>query len=442
MRDWISEATFRIFKWCMMMMALGAYAIGPVPIPWLGQITAIAVAVWLGFKARVKLPPGMTVFTVFFVYAVVVTLAKSAFGDYHLIMPSNSTTGYFTFINLRFFTLASFGAFTVCTYWLLTRGYRPEIMRFLAFLCLFLSVSALYIYIAQVYGLPEPPRTRVGTTGGEQATKFSYAFHRAMGTFREPSHLAEFMILPILATLSQTGRLFTISRVFGIITLFLTGSLTGIMSLFTGLTAGFILFPYMSAKTFRILGRLVIIVFVGMVGFTAAVSGYKGQVDLVTVLWQRVEPIAEKGAAKSNRDYIYNYFKKQELQWIGDGLGNSNLKFAQAMNSGVPVAFLNIFVNFVLSLGYFGFGMFIVFLLTPFFLLLMNRNYKYESVHYLILASFVAWMVAFSVHSEELSLSFAVVYALIVHAFSEQKTEGVKPSSSVYIGAKQVVGLR
>jgi len=423
MTDRLPATALRAFKACLLLMSLGAYALGPVPIPWIGQMVAIGMAVWLGFKAQVRLPPGMTIFTVFFIYAVAVTLGRSAIGDYHLIMPQNATTGYFTFINLRFFTLASFGAFIVCTYWLLLRGYRPEIMRFLAWLCLFLSVSALYIYIAQVYGLPEPPRTRLGTTGGEQATKFTYAFHRAMGTFREPSHLAEFMILPILASLSASGRLFTLARVFGIIVLFLTGSLTGIMSLIAGLAAGFVLFPYMSARTFRILGRLVVIVLIGMVGFTAAVSGYKGQVDLITVLWSRVEPIAEKGASKSNRDYIYHYVKKQELEWIGDGLGNSNLKFAKAMNSGVPVAFLNLFVNFLLSLGFFGFGMFIVFLLTPFILLMMNRRYKYESVHYLILASFVAWIIAFSVHSEELSLSFAVVYALLVHAFAEQKPE-------------------
>lgn len=442
MKDRMSEVAFRAFKTCMIFMALGAYAIGPVPIPWIGQIVAIGLAAWLGFKARVALPPGMTIFTVFFFYAVAVTLGKSALGDYHLIMPQNSTTGYFTFINLRFFTLASFGAFTVATYWLLVRGYRPEIMRFLAWLCLALSISALYIYVAQVYGLPELPRTRLGTTGGEQATKFTYAFHRAMGTFREPSHLAEFMILPILATLSTSGRIFTAARVFGIIVLFLTGSLTGIMSLMVGLAAGFVLFPYMSGRTFRTLWRLVVIVCVGMAGFTVAVSGYKGKVDLITVLWSRMEPIAEKGAAKSNRDYIYNYFKKQELEWIGEGLGNSNLKFAKAMNSGVPVAFLNLFVNFLLSLGYFGFGMFIIFLLTPFMLLLMNRRYKYESVHYLILAAFVAWMIAFSVHSEELSLSFAVVYALIVHAFSEAKPERAAPISGVGVNAQQVFAAR
>jgi len=83
---------------------------------------------------------------------------------------------------------------------------------------------------------------------------------------------------------------------------------------------------------------------------------------------------------------------------------------------------LNLFVNFELSLGYIGLALFIVFLVTPFFILFANRGYLFEPDHFFILASFFGWLVVFFAHSEELSFHFAITYALLIHAFIQMKT--------------------
>ena len=413
---------YRLFALTLVLNALGAYSLFGVPMQWMSQVLTIYLFMWIGFKSNLRLAPGMVLFVFLFVYALLVTSYKSVTGDYYRFIPPKATTSYFPYLALRFFTFASFGAIAFATYWLLLRGYRKKVLEFLALLCLYFSLAALYIYVAQTYGLPEPPRSRVGTSGGEQMTTFTYAFHRAMGTFREPSHLAEWLILPLLVTLTQKGWKFTVARVVGITTLFLTGSLTGMGAILGGLASALIvLFAYMSADTFRALGRLATVIFVGLFGFGAAVGGAKGEVDLFGVLWARIEPILNKGAGQSNRNYVVHYFEQQEIEWFGVGLGNSNLKFTNAIGVDSTVAFLNIFLNFALSLGYIGLGVFLLFLLTPFVILFSNRRYKYESDHFMILAAFFGWIIAFSVHSEELSIPFGVTYALLVHSFAQQK---------------------
>ena len=82
---------------------------------------------------------------------------------------------------------------------------RPIVQRTTAVgvLC---AAMALYIYVAQLSGLPEPPRTRMGTGGDQQATTFTYAFHRAMGTFQEPGDLASWLVLPLFLSFLARGR--------------------------------------------------------------------------------------------------------------------------------------------------------------------------------------------------------------------------------------------
>ncbi len=422
MTDMIATTGFRLYIVTLVLHALAAYALGPVPFPWFAQVIAICLFFWIGFKAGLRFAPGMVLFCIFFIYAMLVTSYQSIVGEYYRFMPAKATTGYMFYVSLRFFTIASFGSMVFVTFWLLTKGYKEKIVRLLAGLCLFISVAAIYIYIAQIYGLPEPPRTRIGTLGGEQAVHFTYAFHRALGTFREPSHLAEWLVLPLFMSFSQSGRLFYAARFFGVSALLLTGSLTGIGAVSAGMAAGFLfMIPYMNAAVVKSVVRIVLVAAIGMSVFSMLVSSNDNKNQgLIEVLAARLEPMKEKGFGKSNRDYVYSYLEKQQIPWFGEGLGNANLRFTQATGFDATASFLNIFVNIEMSLGMIGLAIFIGFLVTPFLVLLSNRRYKFDSDHYLILASFFGWIVVYIAHSEELYFHFAITYALLIHAFMQR----------------------
>lgn len=407
----------------LVLHALAAYAIGPIPFPWFAQILAMYLLLWVGFKSGLRIAPGMVLFAFFFIYSMLVTSYQTIIGEYYRFMPPKATTPYLFYVILRFMTMASFGSLVYVTFWFLTRGWKDRLVRLMTILCLVFSLAAIYIYIAQIYGLPEPPRTRMGTGGGEQNIKFTYAFHRALGTFREPSHLAEWLVLPIFMSFAGTGWLFVSARAAGVLALLLTGSLTGLSAILAGMAAAFLfLMPFMSMAVVKGVMKMVMIGFLGMSGFSLLVSSNSSKgASLIDTISKRVEPLKEKGIGQSNRNYVYNYLAKKDIPWFGEGLGNSNLSFTQATGLDATASFLNLFINFELSLGYIGLSIFIVFLVTPFFILFANRGYKFEADHFFILASFFGWIVVFFAHSEELSFHFAVTYALLIHAFIQQK---------------------
>lgn len=417
----LTRIAYRMLVLILLLHALAAYAAGPVPFPWFAQLLAMYLFMWVGFKSGLRIAPGMVLFSFFFIYALLVTSYESIVGEYYRYMPPKATTPYLFYVTLRFMTMASFGSLVFVTFWFLVRGWKPQIIRLMAGLCLFISLAAIYIYLAQIYGWPEPPRTRMGTGGGEQSIKFTYAFHRALGTFREPSHLAEWLVLPLFMTFTQGGLLFYSARAAGVLALLLTGSLTGIGAVLGGMAGAFIfMMPFMSMAVVKSVVRMIVLGFIGLSVFSMVVSSKSSKgTDLIDVLAKRVEPLKEKGVGQSNRNYVYNYLAAKEIPWFGEGLGNSNLKFTQATGLDATASFLNLFINFELSLGYIGLGLFVIFLVTPFFILFANRRYKFESDHYLILASFFGWLFVFFAHSEELSFHFALIYSMLIHSFMQ-----------------------
>jgi hypothetical protein len=420
----LTHSAYRMLVVTLVLHALAAYAIGPVPFPWLAQLMAMWMFLWVGFKSGLRIAPGMILFSFFFIYALLVTSYQTIIGEYYRFMPPKATTPYLMYIALRFMTMASFGSLVFVTFWFLVRGWKPQIINLMTNLCLFISLAALYIYIAQIYGLPEPPRTRLGTGGGEQSIKFTYAFHRALGTFREPSHLAEWLVLPLFMSFASRGWKSYAARGCGVLALLLSGSLTGIGAILGGMAAGFIfMMPFMSMAVVKTVMRMVIIGAIGVSSFSLFVSSKDSKgTDLVEVLSKRVEPLKEKGIGQSNRNYVYSYLEHTEILWFGTGMGNSNLQFTQATGLDATASFLNLFVNIELSLGYIGLALFIIFLVTPFFILFANRGYQFEPDHFMVLASFFGWLIVFFAHSEELSFHFAIIYALLLHAFLQKKS--------------------
>ena len=412
--------------------ALAAYAVFSVPLPWIAQTATVGLAFYLFCQTKLRLTPGTSIFCIFVAYALIDTICQSIFQDYASFLPVKATSSYLAYISLRFISLIIFVCTMTIAYWLLQKGFQRRLIRDLSLVGGFFSLVAIYIYFAQLYGWYEPPRTRMGTSGGEQSIIFSYAFHRAMGTFREPSHLAEWLILPMFASFACNERWAWLCRTTSMVALLLTGSLTGIVAIVGGLFISL----FLNRNFFRVglvsVGRFILPIGMGMIAFSLiAVSRDHSSFSLTDTIWGRIEPMLSGGVESSDRSYVYDYFKKQNISFFGDGIGNSNLKFTHDMSIDATASFLNVFVNYLLSLGLIGTIIFCFFLIYPYLCRLMNPDSKSTSALFYLGSAYIAWIIAYMVHTEEPSFHFAILYALLIFGYRARLPRAVVPKRIV-----------
>jgi hypothetical protein len=396
--------------------ALGAYSLGPIPIQWLTQFGLLGVAGCLLLANRLPRFPGLGLLAVLTGWAAVVTLGNLMLRDYPVLMPPQATAPYPVYMALRFLNLLAFAAAVGLTFWLLRLGHRETLVRRVVWIGTLAALAGVYIYFAQVQGWWEPGRSRTGTDGGEQTTLFAYAFHRAMGTFREPSHFAEWLVLPFFLSFAHRGRGKHLHTGAMAAALLLTGSLTGILAIVGGLTGALALGNPFRGGRLKVPLRLAVAAGVGLVLFNAvAVGNSAGETaDLFKVLTTRIEPILEGGLGQSNRYYVYDYVASQPIPLLGSGLGHAQMHFSLAHGATVITSFLSLYLNTLFSLGVPGLAMLLLLLGFPVVGLARQRRYGTRPELMPLMAAYLGWLVMFVVHSEELSLVFGVLFALMV----------------------------
>jgi hypothetical protein len=172
-------------------------------------------------------------------------------------MPSSATTNYYLFIFLRFFVFFGYLLTFFCTYNLCIIYNSYKIIKFFEIIFSIVLFIGIYIYLAQILDFWEPLRNRIGTGGQnfiESSVSFSYAFHRLLGTFREPSHFAEWIVGPLLIVLSKLksspNKYRLILAALGIVCLILSGSLLGILGFASGLFMMFFFGSFKLSKNF------------------------------------------------------------------------------------------------------------------------------------------------------------------------------------------------
>ncbi|MBT4763101.1 MAG: hypothetical protein HOO06_15520 [Bdellovibrionaceae bacterium] len=415
-----------MFTMGLFLHAMAAYSIGPVPIEWMAQTGFIALYVYMIFRFRIFLFPGYLIFAVFFIWAIFVSIYHFSFSNFDSFMATGATTGYIPFIFLRFFKILSFLSAVGITYWLLCVGKRKELVNNIVSIGFIIAIYSVYVYIAQVYGLPELPRTRMGTGGGDQNVTFTYAFHRAMGSFREPSHLAEWIVVPLFLSYFNKQKVLNIKSFLMGTTLLLTGSLTGIISSVIGFfTASAITFKLKKA-TFANMLMFFLPYLVGFFMFSliSISNSSSGSASLIDTLWDRVEPLISGGGVKeSNRSYVYEYVDNHSFPVFGQGYGNANILFGKEVGFSSTASFLNLFLVNVYSVGMIGVSLLIIFFAYPYFLHFFKNKGRARSNFVFILAAYNAWVLIFLMHAEELSVFFAIIYALFVYQLKESKME-------------------
>lgn len=415
------------FAASLVLDGLAAYSLGPLPLPWIGKFLVLAMAIGLLGVSRLPLYPGATLVVLVVLWGCLATVVGSLRMDYAQLMPPLATSSYLMFVILRLTNLMAFAAMVFLVWWLCANRYRVQVIRVVVLLGSVLATIAIYIYVAQITGLPEPARTRVGTSGEEQATMFTYAFHRAMGTFREPSHLAEWLAAPLLVSFASRRSSVSVEKLLMGIALFLTGSLTGLVGFAIGLAVVVSVGILLGQIRWRTVFGLGVLLLVAGAGFSIIARDYgDGSADLFRVVVDRIGPIIEYGIEASNREYIYSYMGETDLTLVGVGLGNANLMLSEDLGSQATASFLSLYFHTAIATGLVGVTLLILLLFVPVITLFLRRGLRIDDGALWLLGAYVAWLVMFSIHSEELNSLFGTVFALMAYAASAPRIPCVR----------------
>ena len=407
-----------IFVTLFLGTGLAAYNIASVPIQWLAQagFIALAAALILGLK-RVRIVPGGYILIMFMGWALVVNGFN--IGRFAAEMPALAPLPYELFIIVRYINLLSFTAVLYLTFWLLTQGYSKSLTNWIVLIGVLVSLAALYLYFANIYGLPEPSRSRLGTGGGEQATTFSYGYffyNRALGTFREPSHLAEWLLLPLFFSLTRPGKAAIVSTFLIGSTLLLTVSLGGIMSFVIGVVAAILINNPLRIKNLKRLIGITVALSILAVGLQLVSIGIGGEVlNIYSIISFRILELLEGGVAASNIGFVYEFLAENPFPLLGYGLGNANIFFSNNTGNDSVVSYLSLYINVLSSTGIVGFGLLLLFLLRPIIRAVAKKGRFEFGQSPVFLMTYLAYLIFFGVHTEELSVPFAVSAAYLTY---------------------------
>lgn len=398
-----------VVKGAILLSALDAIAIGPVPAVWLAALLPAAAS--LVFKVKYRaVPTSLLILLIWAVFVQIWSAFCSGLGICRTVeMPPLSTTPYAAFIMLRFLPFLMLISMLAVIAKL--QHSQNELIEFVVRLGSFIAVIALYVYVAQLSGLPDIPRTRLGTDGLEVASvQFSYAFHRAIGTFREPSGMAVWLMLPLFLSIRKVDwRTFVMGGA-----ILLSGSMTAFVAIAGGAVLGAIFLAVKSTKQKSWLLRLPVIIGLAIVssGLIFSLLGqWNGEnAGILSVINERLMPVVSEGVQESNRGYVFEFAEEIGIPWVGYGLGNINLLLTEWQRGVAVSGILSLYLNFIMGLGVLGISILIIFLSRP---LTINVSKITASKAYPLYAAYFGWLIAFIIHSAEFPLMFALTYALI-----------------------------
>jgi hypothetical protein len=389
---------------------LEAYNIGVIPIPWIACAGFIILAVACIISSDNLMPvPGMLIYFVFLGWVLVVN-CFSIF-RFQELLPAGTTLSYELFILVRFVKLITFGFIYYLVHWFLKEGQASILIKGVVWGGIIFAMIAFYVYLAHIYQLPDIPRTRLGTAGGQQATTFStgkFFYSRAIGAFREPSHLAEWLLLPLCFSFLRSHYLYRLGSLIIALALLLTVSLAGILSLLLGLVVMIINNPLRRKNLAIIILALFALTAAALISKGIYVDTNNQQTTIYTIVSSRIVDLIHSGVQSSSRGYVYNFISKYPFPITGYGLGNVNILLSNSMGSSLIVSTLSLYYNILYSAGLVGFFLLSIFLLRP-ALHFMVRNWNSKSLRpSFLLMAYVAMLICFTVLTEELTIAFAI----------------------------------
>jgi len=447
-----------IFAIAFSLEGLDAFSIANIPLSWIGVLTYVLIFTYLKLTKKIKYIFDITFIKYFLYYLIFVTIIRAITFD--LNMPEYATTSLFEYIGLRLLKILSFYTVISLTVNFVRKKNIDYVIKLIAYIGVFISLLSLYSYFSYILDWTDFSRTRAGTGGWSQPIRRACSILRNYGTFREPSFLAVWSapIIPLIFYLARKSKTWYIISLIPILSLVLTRSLTGIISVIIVFFIAILLDLYKNKKfNFLLLAPILLIFVTTMFGnnfgykFPALdpsmcppesadkcdCSIYDDEQDIAKNssnvyqgVFSRISIIASGGIGGfENIDILNQYVENSNFKIFGDGLGLSNIQYSPEFgeitkqikdgqsiyrNPGQVVSFNNLYANLYFSGGIISLLMFLLIVRNTFKKLL--NNYTTQDTY--LLACFLAILLMFFFQAEELSSQLAIYMGLITMKMS------------------------
>lgn len=411
---------FKIFYIILVFNSLSSIAFGPFPMPWLSCF----ISIFFGALVLPSILKNKLVFNLFIFLIILLTFSTiftlfqwETFKD---LLSNKYQLDYYIYIFIRYSSFLSFFSTFFIIYKLSEKNNYKQITNIILKLSLVISLYAIYLYIAHFLNLPDIlPRNRAGTGGfgSEQSIIFTYGFHRAIGTFREPSLFAEWLILPLFLSFSIKNKLKNPAFFIILLTFILTGSLGGLISVGLALIIYLPLGLILQGKIkFLKLSKTKIIMFSVFLLILLFIN-INFELNYFSTIYERIEPILKFGIKGTNRGEVYRNLSLIKPSFYGLGLGNFQIFAAEKLSLSNLYPSLNFYITYLTSFGFFGFFVFLLVLFYPFILFfkltLSGKTFDKNKISFLMI-SYIAMLIIGAVNREELSVTFALPYSLLI----------------------------
>jgi hypothetical protein len=117
----------------------------------------------------------------------------------------------------------------------------------------------------------------------------------------------------------------------------------------------------------------------------------------------------------SNRGYVYEFFGQNPPPLLGLGLGNANIYFSDLAGSELVSSFLSLYLTTMYAAGVPGFVLLVLFLAWPVLRMRTSRAASRNREHAATLMGYLAYLAAFALAPEELTVPFGIVAALLTY---------------------------
>jgi len=377
---------------------LDSFAIGPIPLPWVGLIICLLASI------SYRIIPFNTLTISYMIMILFILIATILNTKYKI--PYN-------YIIYRLLNIITF--FTVINY-IAMRASSNNIKLYLdkevVNIGIIISIISIIVFIMHIFNLGDIPRNRIGTSGGGQPIAFTFEIgdlvSRALGTFREPSFLAMALILPGTIALknNQWKSLLLIS-----FALYLTYSLGALFAIILG--AGFtVLFYTKIKKLFTSLVIYLVIIYLLLFLFSDS------------VIIQRFMLIISGDIYETSRGYIYSNINILFDNWIiGGGLGNLSYRLADLLEVEYPVSVLNLYLNILTSGGIIALLCILYWLIYPNINLRRYRVFISDREAFLLLLPLNIFLFLYLSSFEELHIWHAFSFGLVLGRIRQIKLE-------------------
>ena len=442
-----------IFAIAFFLEGLDAFSLANIPLSWIGVLTYVLIFIYLKLTKKIQYIFDITFIKYFLYYLIFVTIIRAITFD--LNMPEYATTSLLEYIGLRLLKILSFYTIISLTVNFVRKKNIDYVIKLIAFIGVFISLLSLYSYFSYVFDWTDFSRTRAGTGGWSQPIRRACSILRNYGTFREPSFLAVWSapIIPLIFYLARKSKTWYIISLIPILSLVLTRSLTGIISVIIVFLVAILIDLYKNKKiNFLLFAPILLIFITTMFGNNFGYkfppldpsmcppesadkcdcSIYDDQQDIAKnsrnvyqSVFSRISIIASGGIGGfENIDILNQYVENSNFKIFGDGLGLSNIQYSPEFgeitkqtkdgqsiyrNPGQVVSFNNLYANLYFSGGIISLLMFLLILKNTFKKLLKN----YSTLDTYLLTGFLTILLMFFFQAEELSSQLAIYFGLI-----------------------------